>query len=239
MTTRNTATSTKPENLAGLEFRDEVKTAKEQVSYLDSQGADVIIAITHMGVLKESLCSSEALANAMAGTELDAIIDGHSHTVINEDIGGITIAQTGTGGANVGRMEIDIDENNNVSINETMLSKEFFKNIEPDPDVASVIDSVSAELNKTLMQEIGETEITLWGGGLKNFKDGASIAESRVGETNFGSIISDAMIFDAEDIIPDTYKNSSGEIDIPIVAIENGGGFRASVPNGKSRVAAL
>ncbi|MCH5185694.1 MAG: bifunctional metallophosphatase/5'-nucleotidase [Oscillospiraceae bacterium] len=224
LTTRNTVTSTKPENLAGIEFKDEIETAKEQTAALEKDGADVIIAITHMGVMKDVACTSEELAEAMADTGLDAIIDGHSHTVVNERIGNITIVQTGTGGLNVGRMAIDI-EDGSVSINETMLSRTFFNNITPDADAAKIINDVSADLNKNLKTEIGENKNTLWGGSLRGV-----IAEARVGETNFGSLISDAMIAEAKKIIPDEYK------ELPIVAIENGGGFRASVPNGKMTV---
>ncbi len=239
LTTRDTEVSTKPENLEGIEFKDEVETAKAQTEYLDKQGADVIIALAHMGVTDQGYCTSDKLAAAMEGTELDAIIDGHSHTVMNDNIGGITIAQTGTGGANLGRMEIDFDENNNLTITETMLSRAFFDNITPDPAVTKVIKDVSDELNKTLAQKLGDNEITLWGGGLVNIPGGTSIAESRVGETNFGSLICDAMITEAENIAPDKYRDNSGKINEPIVAIENGGGFRASVPNGEFTIGSI
>ncbi len=228
LTTRDTMTSTKPENLAGVEFKDEVETAKAQVAELDAAGADVIIAVTHMGNLKYGTYTSAELAEAMKDTELDAIIDGHSHTIENEKVGNITIAQTGTGGANVGRMAIDVAEDGTVNIKETLLSRAAMGNIAPNADVTKVITDTSAELNETLKTEIGETKTTLWGGSIRKV-----IAESRAGETNFGSLICDAMIEEAKNIIPDTYKDADGNITAPIVAIENGGGFRGSVPNGK------
>lgn len=221
LTTRDTKTATKPENLLGVEFKDEVETAKAQTEALDEAGADVIIAITHMGIMKYNSYTSEELAEAMAGTELDAIIDAHSHTEINKNVDGITVAQTGTGGAKVGRMEIDVAEDGTVSINETMLSRAFFDNITPDAEVTEVINDTNAELSETLKKEIGKTKTTLWGGSIRNV-----IAEGRVGETNFGDLICDAMIEDAKNIVPEEYNN------LPIVAIENGGGYRASVPNG-------
>ena len=222
ITTQETKTATKPENVSGVEFKDEVQTAKVQVEELTSQGADVIIALTHMGIYENGSCTSRKLAAEMADTGLDAIIDGHSHTVLNEKVGDIVIAQTGTGGVNVGRMAINVDEDGELTINETLLSRNFFNNITPDAEVTKVIDSVNAELSETLKTEIGETKNTLWGGSIRGV-----IAEGRVGETNFGSLISDAMIEEAKKIVPDEYK------DLPIVAIENGGGYRSSVPNGK------
>ena len=175
-----------------------------------------------MGETDEGAYTSRKLAEAMAGTELDAIIDGHTHHVVNEKVGDIVIAQTGTGSANVGRMAIDVTNDGKVTINETMLSRAFFNNITPDSEVTKVINDVSSELSEALKTEIGETKNTLWGGSIRSV-----IAEGRVGETNFGSLICDAMIAEAKNIIPEEYK------DMPIVAIENGGGYRASVPNGK------
>ncbi len=222
LTTQNTVTSTKPENVAGIDFKDEVTVAQEQVQKLDEAGADVIVALTHMGETDEGACTSRQLADKLKDTELDAIIDGHTHHEVNEKVGDITIAQTGTGSVNVGRMEINVDENGGVEISETMLSRAFFDNITPDAQVTNTITEENAELSKTLEQEIGETKTTLWGGSIRGL-----ISEGRVGETNFGSLICDAMIDEAKNIVPDEYKN------LPIVAIENGGGYRASVPNGK------
>ncbi len=228
LTTQNTRTSTKPENVAGIEFKDEIATAKEQVAALDAQDADIIIALTHMGETEEGECTSLELAEALKDTELDAIIDGHTHHVVNTQEGKITIAQTGTGSVNVGRMAINIEENGEVKVDETMLSRTFFDNIAPDETVTDTITQENSKLDQTLKQEIGETKTTLWGGSIRGM-----ISEGRVGETNFGNLICDAMIEEGKNIVPDTYKDEEGNITVPIVAIENGGGYRVSIPNGK------
>lgn len=221
LTTVNTATSTKPDGIIGVEFKDEVEIAKGQVAKLNEQGADVIIALTHMGVNPDSAkCTSRDLAKAMAGTGLDAIIDGHSHTVVDEDDSGIVIGQTGAAGANVGRMKITVDENGDVSVEEILLSRAFFDNIEPDAATAAKIDKINAKQNEMLGEVIGSTENTLWGGSINQ------ISESRVGETNLGDIICDSMIYSVKQIISEEYA------DVPIIAVENGGGFRTAIPNG-------
>ncbi len=222
LTTSNTATSTNPKNITGVEFKDEVETAKQQVESLDEKGADVIIAITHMGIIEEeSDCTSHELAEAMAGTELDAVIDGHSHSVENTKVGDIVVAQTGTAFAGLGKMEITLDENGNAEINETLLTPEDTKDIVPDADTEAELESIAEKQGTMLSEVIGETSGTLWGGSINQ------IAESRVGETNFGSLISDAIAENVKEILPDEYKA------YPVVAVENGGGFRSGVPNGK------
>ncbi|MCH5211494.1 MAG: 5'-nucleotidase C-terminal domain-containing protein [Oscillospiraceae bacterium] len=221
LTTVNTATSTKPDGIVGVEFKDEVETAKEQVKKLDEQGADVIIALTHMGVNPDAAkCTSRQLAEAMADTKLNAIIDGHSHTVVGEVDSGIVIGQTGTAGANVGRMEITVDADGNVSVDEVMLTRAFFDNIEPDAATASKIDNINSKQSETLKTVIGETKNTLWGGSINQ------ISEARVGETNLGDIICDSMIYSVKQLVGKEYQ------DIPIIAVENGGGFRTAIPNG-------
>ncbi len=229
LTTGATKTSTKPENLTGVEFRDEIETAREQVEELDDQGADVIIALTHIGEYEdENSTTCRALAQALQGTELDAIIDGHSHTVIKDEvIGGITVAQTGTASANVGRMKITVAEDGSVTVDGALLSRAFLENVTPDPDVTATVNKYSEELNKTLAQSIGTNVHTLWGGS----HNGISI--SRSGETSMGDLICDAMIAEAEDIMPEEYKG------LPIVAIENGGGFRTGIPNGPMTVGSV
>lgn len=221
LTTTDTLTSTKPDGIAGIEFKNELETAKEQVQSLDEKGADVIIAITHMGIVEEEAdITSYELAEAMADTELDAVIDGHSHSVVNEKIGNIVVAQTGTGLTALGKMEITVDEEGNADITETILSAEDMKNTEPDTATAEKLKSISEKQEAMLSKEIGKTENTLWGGSINQ------IAESRVGETNFGSLIADAIVRSVKELLPEKYK------DMPVVSIENGGGFRAAVPNG-------
>lgn len=223
LTTADTVSATKPENLVGVEFADEIETAKQQVEELSAAGADVIVALVHMGVLSDSVATtSRALAQAMKDTELDAIIDGHSHTVVNEVVEGtnITLAQTGTGSANIGRMEITLTDTG-VSIEEQLLSAADLSDVTPDPAVTAVIDRLNGSLSETLGEVIGENAVSLWGGSVNG-----KIAEARSGETNLGDLICDSMIAEAKDILP------ADKQALPVVAIENGGGFRTTVQNG-------
>ncbi len=223
LTTTDTVSATKPENLVGVTFLDEVETAKQQVAELSAAGADVIVALVHMGVLADSVATtSRALAQAMKDTELDAIIDGHSHTVVNEVVEGthITLAQTGTGSANIGRMEITLTDTG-VSIEEQLLSAADLSDVTPDPAVTAVIDRLNGSLSETLGEVIGESAVSLWGGSVNG-----KIAEARSGETNLGDLICDSMIAEARDILP------ADKQALPVVAIENGGGFRTTIQNG-------
>ncbi|MBI3565614.1 MAG: metallophosphoesterase, partial [Elusimicrobia bacterium] len=70
-----------PKNIAGLTFRREIDEAKDQVAQLRKEGAQVIIAMTHVGYEepdKPKFEGDQTLAREVAG--IDLIVGGHSHT---------------------------------------------------------------------------------------------------------------------------------------------------------------
>ena len=98
LTTSDTATSTNPAGISGLEFKNEIETAKQEIDHLKEEDVDAIVALCHMGN-SDASCTSVDLAEALTGDyqdQLDVIIDGHSHTVENEETNGILIVQTGS-----------------------------------------------------------------------------------------------------------------------------------------------
>src|SRR5699024_5236141 len=84
--TQDTKTSTSPDAVSQLDFKDEVETAKQQIDLLESQDVDAIVAVCHLGDQGVVDCTSRQLAGALTGAyqdKLDVIIDGHSHTLEN------------------------------------------------------------------------------------------------------------------------------------------------------------
>jgi 2',3'-cyclic-nucleotide 2'-phosphodiesterase (5'-nucleotidase family) len=73
------------------------------------QKADVLIAITHVGV--EPLVAEGDRALAVAVPDLDVIVGGHSHTALRAatSVGKTIIVQTGAYAANLGDLELVID----------------------------------------------------------------------------------------------------------------------------------
>lgn len=69
----HTKTKTAPANTEGIEFRDDIETAKKMVDELEDQ-ADYIVALTHIGSQIESEGTSIDLANEVKG--IDLILDG-------------------------------------------------------------------------------------------------------------------------------------------------------------------
>ena len=213
-----------PEANGNITFKDEIETAKEQVSILKDMGADIIIALTHLGVNDNAPCTSYQLADAMRGSGLDLIVDGHSHSMVveSEETAGVPIIQGGAYSQRVGFVSFDFDSEGNSSIRiEDLLTPEFFKNIPSDEKTANFIKATVDEQKELLETPVGYTNTTLWGGDVND------IPEGRIHETNLGDFVCDCMIEEANQLLPEAYAN------IPVVAVENGGGLDATIDRGE------
>lgn len=106
---------THPAKLTGLTFTDGVDTALSYRFLKDI--SDVFIALTHLGYETD-----EILAGKMK--ELDIIIGGHSHTLMQNPvyINNVLIVQTGAYAAYLGRIDITI-KNSKIIKKESMLIK--------------------------------------------------------------------------------------------------------------------
>lgn len=223
LTTADTASSTNPAGIKDLEFRDEIETAKTEINHLEEEGADVIVAMCHMGNMDAS-CTSADLADAMTGEyqdKIDIIIDGHSHTVENEETNGILIVQTGSGMAGIGKLTLEV-RGDEVSASEELLGPADLADIVPDAAVAERLKQIESSQSDLLGETVGTTETTLWAGQV------GVVALTRLVETNYGNFTADAFRSAAE-----TYLQTLGtDTDLPVIAVENGGGIRAMSPNG-------
>lgn len=223
LTTADTASSTNPAGIKDLEFRDEIETAKTEINHLEEEGADVIVAMCHMGNMDAS-CTSADLADAMTGEyqdKIDIIIDGHSHTVENEETNGILIVQTGSGMAGIGKLTLEV-RGDEVSASEELLGPADLADIVPDAAVAERLKQIESSQSDLLGETVGTTETTLWAGQV------GVVALTRLVETNYGDFTADAFRSAAE-----TYLQTLGtDTALPVIAVENGGGIRAMSPNG-------
>ncbi len=223
LTTVQTATATNPEGIRGLEFQDEVETAKKEIDELEAAGADVIIAVCHLGDA-DAPCTSEELAGALTGDyqdKVDVIIDGHSHTVENEEVNGITIVQTGCNMAAVGKLTLDVSGEDVTAAEELLTAADLAEaGVQADPEVTAKLAEIEASQAELLEEELGQIGTTLWAGWIGN------IAPVRLEETNYGNFAADALKSAAE-----SFQSSAGG-DMPVVAVENGGGIREAVYNG-------
>lgn len=206
LTTPETRTKSNPKNTEGLDFTDYIETARVQVAKLKAEGADVVVALVHLGLDKASEERSDVLAQKVAG--IDLIIDGHSHTLLEDGKleNGVLIAQTGDHTKNIGEVTLVV-ENGKVSAKSAKLHPyEELKDLEADKEVLDKIEEVEKANKPYLDRVVGKTAVDLDG-----VRD-----HVRTGETNLGNLVTDAML--------DLTKAD--------VALTNGGGIRASIAKG-------
>lgn len=96
--TRQTATSTRASNVVGLRFDDAAPIVDSLTRQLRAGGANVVVVIAHAGAFcdrtGQSACSGEIVNLAQHLTQhVDAIISGHTHSLVNAMVNGIPIVQ--------------------------------------------------------------------------------------------------------------------------------------------------
>lgn len=219
LTTEETYYKTNPKNLNGTEFKNIIETAKEQVKLLKAENVDAIIAITHIGNDKSSSPTSIDLAKEVP--EIDLIIDGHSHTIIQEKIGDTTIVQTGSSLKSLGKVTLNFD-NNDVNVKTELLDIETVVKENPaNEEVSKIYNKYNDKVEKELQKVIGNTKTDIYAFD----KEGKRL--SRIEETPMGDLVTDSMVYSTKKLLENTeYKN------YPIVALQNGGGIRANIDAG-------
>ncbi|ASW42439.1 5'-nucleotidase C-terminal domain-containing protein [Clostridium isatidis] len=210
LTTPETAFKTNPNNVKGLEFASPIESAKKQVEELKAKGADIIVALAHIGTDESSEIVSTMIAKEVEG--IDIIIDGHSHSNYPtgfEADNGTLIVSTGEYGANLGQVIITFNKDTNKITNKiaSLIPKATAATQNPDEIVAQKIEEINEAQNAILSKVVGVSKVVL---------DGAR-ENVRTGETNLGNLITDAMLY-----------VTGAEI-----AITNGGGIRATINAGE------
>jgi 2',3'-cyclic-nucleotide 2'-phosphodiesterase (5'-nucleotidase family) len=87
-----------------VQFLDQCDTARQMVDELEKQGADVIVCLSHSGVIED-----RELSRVVQG--IDVIVGGHCHTALHEPVleGSTIIVQAGSLGEYLGQLDLVYD----------------------------------------------------------------------------------------------------------------------------------
>ncbi|BCJ95849.1 metallophosphatase [Anaerocolumna cellulosilytica] len=200
LSTPETAYKTNPNNVTTIEFTDPVEAAKKEVTALKSAGAQIIISLAHLGLDESSEVTSKLVAEKVEG--IDLIVDGHSHTTLQDGlmVKDTLIVSTGDYIRNIGVVAIDKSGNMKAAL---VNSSAFTLT---DEAIDKEAADITAAQEKLLSEVVGKTSVYLDG-----------VRENvRTKETNLGNLATDA------------FRKATGAD----VAITNGGGIRASIEIG-------
>ncbi len=182
---------------AGVSFAPFIESATAAVAALKEQGADVVIALTHLEISED-----RELAASVDG--IDVILGGHDHDPITFYENGVLIQKSGTDAQFLGVVDLLIEEVERRGELRTVVRPQWrmvsTRGVDPHPDIAPLVARYEARLDEELDVEIGTTETAL-----------ESLRGSvRTKETTMGNLIADAVRADA---------NAD-------ISIANGGGIR-------------
>ncbi|MDR1293171.1 MAG: 5'-nucleotidase C-terminal domain-containing protein [Clostridiales Family XIII bacterium] len=181
--------------------------AEDMAGELKDDGAEFIIALSHLGTEdNSSLGVDYGTSYDLRGIDgIDLIVDGHSHTSL-EDItqdGKTPIVSTGSEMVAFGQVEVgeDLEVTGYKSI-----TKEETADMKPDPSVTAVIDKWAGEVAEAGAQVVSHTDTAIE----------VDRSSERTEETVMGDLVADAMRWAADSDI----------------AFENGGAIRAGFDEG-------
>ena len=117
--------------------------------------------------------------------DVDVIIDGHSHTVLEKGLkaNNVLIAQTGEYGQNIGVTELIVTDGAVESVTSHLIPKEEMLDVKAKEDTLLATKELLAKSEEYFAQEIGETLVDLIG----------TRELVRTQETNLGNFVADAI----------------------------------------------
>jgi 2',3'-cyclic-nucleotide 2'-phosphodiesterase/3'-nucleotidase len=151
-------------NVENYEFRDPVETIKEWIPKVKENGADIIIALTHLGAFqdKEGKISGEAAALSEVDG-VDAVISAHTHQSVSGLVNGKPLVQAYYNGRSVAKLTFVFDENNKLVSAEPSLDNLYERpdTLKDDANTLAIYNKYNEELEPVLGKILGKTTVTL------------------------------------------------------------------------------
>lgn len=157
-------------NYEGVTYVDAVEAANAEAARLKADGADMVIAVTHIGYTNEK--DYDDLRLSAASKDIDVIIGGHSHTVVtptdapdapkwqiaNAAGKQVTVVQSGSSGQYLGEIDIDL---RNRDVTAKLIPVTARLDSRADPEYASVIAPYRHKVDSVRGIEIGMAPVDM------------------------------------------------------------------------------
>lgn len=203
-----------PTACEGVIWQDAINVADKEALKLREQGADIVIALSHLGYQKNNNQTYYDRGIAMNTRYIDMIIGGHSHTFLNwaeyvQNKAGynVPIVQTGSRGVCLGYAKIRFDDDGVPSFNYRLIPVDSRLDDRIDDDFSGLIEAYSATVVEKMNEVLGTCPAAIRKG---------------TPESPLGNLTADALIWMAKQ-----YFNVDAD-----VSVYNNGGMRAEVSKG-------
>lgn len=138
-----------------VHFEDPVKSARKYARLLkEKDRVDLVICLSHSGVTKDKSghWSGEDVELAKKVPEIDVIISGHTHTLLDKPliVNGIPIVQTGAYGKGLGRLELEISKGKIMHSDSRVIPVNDA--IPGNPEIQQMINSQENVISKSILK---------------------------------------------------------------------------------------
>ncbi len=160
-----------------LVYKSASEVAKELIPQLRADGAEIIIAVTHMREPNDN-----KLAEKMNG-EIDLILGGHDHFYAHSLINGTHVLRSGSDFKQLSYLEARRSETRPGRWDIDIWRRDIVKSIPEDPETTELAESLTSKLKKSLEKPVGWTASPL----------DARFTTVRLRESNLGNFVCDIM----------------------------------------------
>ena len=164
LATPETAYKTLKAEVVNYEFRDPVETITEWVPKVKDAGADIVIALTHLGSFqdKEGNITGEA-ADLCAVDGVDAVISAHTHQRVCGLVNGKPLIQAYKYGRSFAKLTFIFDENNKLVSAEPFLDNLYSRadTLKDDTNMLAIYGKYEEEVEPVLGKVLGKTTVDL------------------------------------------------------------------------------
>ena len=155
--TVETPRTTMAVNVADLRFVDPVPIVNVRARALRARGADAVVVVAHAGAFCDRAappgCNGEIVELARGITErVDAIVSGHTHSLVNTRVNGIPIVQARSHGRSVGVVDVPLGGGEAGVAVRDVLPDSIAPDVAVEAQVKRVVAAVAAEMSRPVAQ---------------------------------------------------------------------------------------
>lgn len=189
--TRSTTTSAKASMIQGLRFDDPAPIVDSLAADLRRRGANTVVVVAHMG----GFCDQDGTANCRGEIfdmvrslkqPIDAVIAGHSHSLVNTVLNGVPIVQAFSSGTAIDVVDIAYDRTSTPTRHE--VRSVFTDSVTPDAWVAQRVSAAEQAVAAKASVVVATLAMELPGTDTGPLGDLVADAMRAAGRADFGAM---------------------------------------------------
>ena len=165
VSTVSTPTSTRAGNVVGLRFDDPAPIVDSIGTALRKRGANFVVVIAHAGAScgrdGATDCGGEIIDFARKlTTKVDAIVSGHTHTLVNTEVKGIPVVQARSSGRAIDVLDLPIGRSTGLPVRH-QVRELAADTIQPVPAIDSIVRRAVARVSSLVDRHVATIPATL------------------------------------------------------------------------------